>query len=270
MMKSTPVMFSRARMLLHVVGWKLHHRHRGLGRVARRESLHRGREDVAGLPRRVAASLVLELPHGARDVVPGIGLELVHERLLRLPARKAGDSLQRADMVFARPLELLRAPVEAQLALVERALARVDLAQPPLQRFLAVEDPLLEAADLGAPLSQLLLEPLPQAHELLGGVAHARLGGGPRLLPRRGLSVCPAVAFLSFATRTGRARALHESFLGRLQHPLSPSHSPCDGGGHRSGGPRNQDLHVDFSPGRLPAARSIQAAPIPAPQFSFV
>jgi hypothetical protein len=262
---------------LHVVGGQLDDRHRGLRRVAGREALHRGREDVPRPPRGVAAGLLLELADRPGDVVARLPLELAHQRLLGLDTRQPGDILQGAQVLVPGALELLGAALEAQVALVEGALARVDLRQPALERLLALQDPLLEAADLGAPLGQLVLQALPEPDQLLSGVAGGRCSG--RL--RRGLLVRlpvlaalpprrrPRLSRVDVAARPPGARRLRKSLVGGLQ-AVPPPHRPGDGSRDRRGTARYQDLHDRVSPGPRAAARSPVTRTGPFSRCSFV
>ena len=110
MMKSTPVRFSSARMLrpsrpmirpFMSSDGQLHDGHRRLGGVAGRQALHRDRQDRAHAALGLALGLVLDLAQDARLLVARIVLDLLEQRLPRLPRAEAGDALERRRVLGA-------------------------------------------------------------------------------------------------------------------------------------------------------------------------
>ncbi len=83
-------------------------------------------------------------------------LELAQEDLARLGGAQAGDSLELADVLALGGLQLLALVLEVAGAIGERALLAGLVLEADVERLLLAEQPLLDAADLGAALAQLV------------------------------------------------------------------------------------------------------------------
>jgi hypothetical protein len=152
---------------LHVVGGELDDGDGRLGRVARRHALEGVGDEVARLPLRLDARLLLELADPPGQLVPDEVLGALEQLRLRLTDRHPGDPLQLLELVVARLLELLLELLRVRLAVGEPLLAardldvlRLDLVLPRVQALLALHH-------LRAPLSEFLLELGPQPDRLL-------------------------------------------------------------------------------------------------------
>jgi hypothetical protein len=103
---------------LHVVGLKLHDRHRRLGRVPGREPLHADRQDVAHAPLGIALGRLLDLTDAACRIVAGLVLDLLEQQLLGACRRQAGDPLERVRQLLPFCAQAL--PLALQLGLATR------------------------------------------------------------------------------------------------------------------------------------------------------
>ena len=159
---------------LHLVVGKLDQARRRLAGVRRREALHRDREDVAG----AALGLLLGLGVDALDrqpgLVAGLLLDLLHEDLLGLRDREAGDLLELAALDLLRALELVELLLEVSLAVVERLAAALELGELDVDRLGVSQRLLLHARDLRAAGAQLL------GRGVVGRVRGRRGRGGRR------------------------------------------------------------------------------------------
>src|SRR3712207_3213019 len=114
---------------LQLVGLELYDRDRGLDRVRRSHALHAGREDAARAAVGVVAGLLLPLAHEASALVPELRLELLEDDLLRLPGAEARHPLQLAQLRAPIGFGPVEALVEGAGALLERHLARGEVAE---------------------------------------------------------------------------------------------------------------------------------------------
>src|SRR5207237_5619157 len=92
---------------LHVVRGKLDDRDGRLGGVARGDALEGVGDEVARLPLRLAAGLLLELPDAARELVPDEVLRALEEVRLRLADGHPGAALQLLQLLVPRLLQLV-------------------------------------------------------------------------------------------------------------------------------------------------------------------
>ena len=92
---------------LHVVGGELDDADGRLGRVARRDALEGIGDERPRPPLRVGARLLLELAHGARELVADQVLRALEELLARLAEREPADALELAEHRVVAGLELL-------------------------------------------------------------------------------------------------------------------------------------------------------------------
>ncbi len=112
---------------LHVIGGQLHDRHRRLGGVGGRQSLHADREDVAHAALGLALGLLLDLADAAGRVVLGLLLDLLQQHLLGLGARHPGQALERALDLQTALGERRALLLDVGLALGQRGLAALEI-----------------------------------------------------------------------------------------------------------------------------------------------
>src|SRR6266508_2759467 len=118
-------------------------------------ALHAHREDVPHPPLGAALGLLLDLAHHPGGVVACLLLDLLEHHLLGLGDAQTGDALELANVLALALLEELALAVELAGAVVERALAPLELRLKRVECAVAGEEPLLGAAELGAPFAQL-------------------------------------------------------------------------------------------------------------------
>jgi hypothetical protein len=133
---------------LHLVGGQGHERDGRLGRVAGREALHAGGQDVPAAARGVTACLLFDLAHDAGLLVAGLLLHLLQQQLARLRAADARQPLELVDPPCGDLRGLRLEPLHRALALGEGPLALRDLREAGLERLLALQDALLQPDDL--------------------------------------------------------------------------------------------------------------------------
>ena len=112
---------------LHVVGGELDDAHGGLGGVARGDSLECVRDERAGLPLRIGPRLLLELPHGAGELVADEILRPLEQLRARLAKRESAYALELAEHLVTTGLELLLKLLRMDLAIRDALLAPGEL-----------------------------------------------------------------------------------------------------------------------------------------------
>jgi hypothetical protein len=186
MITSTPVAVSKGADVpsfapddppLHLVARQRHCRHRGLGRVFRRDALRRHRDDPAGLAIGALPRLVLDVARQRQRGAAGLVFHPLQELLACIGRRQAGDLLQLGQLLRREtcgllfpPGELLVARIQLLHPLAEFTLLRVQLALAPFQHLAPFLDPPLQPPDLLPSPHELLLQRLAHLHRLhLGG-----------------------------------------------------------------------------------------------------
>ena len=143
---------------LHVVARELDHRHRRLGGVARGDALERVGDERARTPPRLAAGLLLHLPHRPRELVPDEVLRALEHGRLRLAERHPGDPLQLLDRLVAARLQLVLELLQVHLAVADTLLPPRHLDQLLVELRLPLRDALLDLRDLDPPVADLALD----------------------------------------------------------------------------------------------------------------
>src|SRR3954466_791286 len=181
MMKSTPVRFSRARMLrpsrpmmrpfmssdgswttetVVSAAWLAAGRRIATERrrgARRREALHRDREDRAHPALGVALGLLLDLADDPRRVVARLVLDVLEQRLLGLAGRQPRDALQRARVLLVHAVELVALLLEPSRESFQLALAARQLLRAALELVRAAVERALERLRSFRAARQLLL-----------------------------------------------------------------------------------------------------------------
>src|ERR671930_144930 len=234
--------------------------------MARGDALESIGDEVAGLPLRLAARLLLELPDTPRELVPDEVFRALEQVRLRLPDRHPGDPLELLQLLVAGLLELLLELLRVRLAVGEPLLAarelddlRVDLLLPRVQPLLALDHPC-------AAVGELLLELAPQSNRLL-----ARLD--LRLAPER-LGLAPRVGqnLLAHASRRAEPGAAPERDRGQRQARADRKSDEYSGGDEHSGScpwvgwSRRAAATPDTRPARSSNRRTRSRSPRPAPR----
>ena len=167
MMKSTPgEVLERADVAtlpaddppLHVVGGELDDADRRLGRVARGDALQGVGDERPRAALGVGAGLLLELPHGARELVPDQVLGALEELLARLAERQPADALELAEHLVVAGLELLLELLRVRLAVGDPLLAARELLALRVELRLALVHALLDLRHLQAAVLDLRLD----------------------------------------------------------------------------------------------------------------
>jgi hypothetical protein len=108
--------------------------------------------------------------------VAKLALELAHQQLARLARRQVGDPLELAQLVLLGLPVLLDLLLEVALAVLERALAALEVSRAGVDCLLLREEAFLDPGDLRAPLAQLARERLGRRAIAEGRRELARLG----------------------------------------------------------------------------------------------
>ncbi len=194
---------------LHLVARQLHHAGCGLARLVGCEALHRDGEDSAGAAFRLQLRLLLHSLQGQRRLVASLVLDLLDEDLARLGGAEAGYPLQLAQVLALCLLELGGAVLEVSLAVVERLVAPLQLAQLGLHRLQLAQRPLLHADDLGPTQVQLVVDLVRRLRGRLGRLGALGIhGAGHRF-----------IALLPGANPRGQHRPDLHCFLSRPWAP---------------------------------------------------
>ena len=154
---------------------------RVLGGVVGRDALDRGDDDVARLVLGLVARLALDGPGEAHGVVLGLVADGLEELRLGLVAAHAADPLEGGDLLLLGPRELLAMVVQLALAIEQLAVALLEHVGALVELLVALEEPVLEAADLGPLGARLVFGLALQADLLVLGLEDEVLLLGPGL-----------------------------------------------------------------------------------------
>ena len=143
---------------LHVVGGQLDDADGRLGRVACGDALQRVGDEGPRAPLRVGSGLLLELAHGARELVPDQVLRSLEELLARLAERQPADALELAEHLVVPRLELLLELLRVRLPVGDSLFAPRELLGLRIELGLALVDALLDLRHLHAAGLDLALD----------------------------------------------------------------------------------------------------------------
>src|SRR5690606_3218055 len=242
----------------HLIGGQAHDGDRALGRVVGRDALDREGDDVARLPLRFPARVLLDLADDLRRLGPRLFLHVLHELALGLFGGHPRELLEPVPRLLGELLVRGRLPLDVREPVLELALPFLELL------LLLVEDVVLAVqarlALFQSPLDPLELFPaagllpLPLLFGAVGGLLALQLGSLADAL--RVLLRCPPDP-RRLILGAGLGAPESETFRPPAHEPAERERPDGNGAGH------DQAFHVLSENGR-PRGRPRWASPLAA------
>src|SRR4051812_26582116 len=143
---------------LHVVAGQVQDRHDRLGGLFARDPLNRQSDDLAGSGLALVLGVLLDVADDDRGLALGLGLDGLDQLALGVGGSQAGDPLELTGALGLGLGKLRLLPLERLLVLGKFAVAGLDPALLGVETFLALDEPLLAALEVGLVLGDLSLE----------------------------------------------------------------------------------------------------------------